>query len=210
MALAITPDSRYAISGSWDHSIRIWDLDDERQMRVIEGHEERLREVVVTPDGQYIVASGDDGVVIVWNLATGQPRIRIRAHEPRPSQTAILKLSVSPSGRYLVTAGADNSLKVWDIETGRLLFTDNNTVFDAEFLPQGYLITGDTSGAVTVREIETWRILARFVAESEIYRVAASPDGKTIFAGDRFGYLHFLQLVNLAGESAGQLASPTF
>jgi WD40 repeat protein len=210
VALAITPDSRYAISGSWDHSIRIWDLDDERQMRVIEGHEERLREVVVTPDGQYIVASGDDGVVIVWNLATGQPRIRIRAHEPRPSQTAILKLSVSPSGRYLVTAGADNSLKVWDIETGRLLFTDNNTVFDAEFLPQGYLITGDTSGAVTVREIETWRILARFVAESEIYRVAASPDGKTIFAGDRFGYLHFLQLVNLAGESAGQLASPTF
>ncbi len=37
-AVAITPDGRYAVSGSIDHTLRIWELASGREVRKLKGH----------------------------------------------------------------------------------------------------------------------------------------------------------------------------
>jgi WD40 repeat protein len=31
-AVAVTPDGRQVVSGSWDHTLRVWDLKDEKEI----------------------------------------------------------------------------------------------------------------------------------------------------------------------------------
>jgi WD40 repeat protein len=71
----ITPDGRPGVSASWDHTLRVRDLESGRTVRTIE--EEFPYGVMfpdcmaITPDGRYAVADGRDRL-IVWDLESGQ------------------------------------------------------------------------------------------------------------------------------------------
>jgi len=52
-AVAVTPDGRYAVSGSYDRTLRLWDLESKQALRTLEGHSDSVRAVAITPDGRY-------------------------------------------------------------------------------------------------------------------------------------------------------------
>lgn len=67
-SVAVTPDGRYALSGSEDRTVRWWDLDSGRCLRALTGHGPVLS-VAVTPDGCHAVSGSDDGTVMLWEMA---------------------------------------------------------------------------------------------------------------------------------------------
>lgn len=67
--LAFSPDSRTLFSGSWDNTVRIWDVERQTQRSSLNwpvGN--RINALAVSPDGMRAAAAGDAGNIIVWDL----------------------------------------------------------------------------------------------------------------------------------------------
>jgi hypothetical protein len=75
-AVAVTPDGRFALSGSTDHSLRLWELATGACLRTFEGHTQEVNAVAMTPDGRFTLSgSGDflqtgsgDTTLRLWEL----------------------------------------------------------------------------------------------------------------------------------------------
>jgi WD40 repeat protein len=70
LAVAVTPDGRYVVSASGDHTLRVWDLETGLELRTLAGHTSWV--VSVTADGRYAVSASDDDTLRVWDIETGK------------------------------------------------------------------------------------------------------------------------------------------
>jgi tetratricopeptide (TPR) repeat protein len=69
-SIALTPDGCFAISGSEDKTLRLWDLETGQCLRTMEGHDWIVNSVALTPDGHYAV-SGSGGSTAYGILSPG-------------------------------------------------------------------------------------------------------------------------------------------
>src|SRR5262249_39211561 len=60
-SLALTPDGKKLVSGSWDGTVRVWDAATGESLAVLEGHESRVNAVAVSRDGQRAASAGGGG-----------------------------------------------------------------------------------------------------------------------------------------------------
>ena len=72
LCVSVTSDGRRAVSGSWDKTLRVWDMESGQCLRILEGHTREVRSVSVTPDGRWVVSGSEDNTLRVWDLVTGQ------------------------------------------------------------------------------------------------------------------------------------------
>ena len=66
--IVITSDNKYIISGSYDNTIRIWNLLNTRQKAVFDGHRDHVLQIAATFDNKYIIFSSLDRTIRIWNL----------------------------------------------------------------------------------------------------------------------------------------------
>ena len=67
-SVAITPDGRRAVSGSFDQTVRVWDLEAGQCLATLEGHTGTVWGLAVTADGRRAVSGSWDRTVRVWDL----------------------------------------------------------------------------------------------------------------------------------------------
>ena len=60
-SVSVTPDGRRAVSGSYDETLRVWDLESGACLRTLEGHSGEVQSVSVTPDGRRAVSGSKPG-----------------------------------------------------------------------------------------------------------------------------------------------------
>jgi hypothetical protein len=58
-AVALTADGKRAVSGSDDHTLRVWDLESNHPPRVLEGHSGPVRAVALTTGGKRSVSGSE-------------------------------------------------------------------------------------------------------------------------------------------------------
>jgi WD40 repeat protein len=64
--------SNVALSGSRDHSVRLWDLRTGQCVRVMEGREDQVNSVSMDSACKTAVSGSDDKTVKLWDLGSGQ------------------------------------------------------------------------------------------------------------------------------------------
>ena len=62
-AFALTCDSKYAVSGSDDNTLKVWDLESGDLIRTLEGHSDTVEAVALTCDSKYAVSGSDDNTL---------------------------------------------------------------------------------------------------------------------------------------------------
>jgi WD40 repeat protein len=112
-AVAVTPDGKFAVSGSWDKTVKVWELATGEEKLTLRGHSDWVTAVAVTPDGERVVSASRDSKLKVWDLVTGEERLTIVGHADRATAVA-----VTPDGNAAVSGSGDKVLKVWDLATG--------------------------------------------------------------------------------------------
>jgi WD40 repeat protein len=121
-AVALTPDGRYALSGSADTTVRLWDLaapvGTDPARHTFAGHTDTVFAVAFTPDGQYALSGAGDHTLRLWDLRQGTVRRTFAGHD-----AGVCAVAVTPDGRQALSGARDHRLILWDLATGAVVRT---------------------------------------------------------------------------------------
>src|SRR5918994_818754 len=112
-ALAVSADGKIAMSGSFDQSAILWDLDQGAALQVLRFHDGAVNAVAALPDGRF-VTGGEDGRLAVWRAGETVPARVFDVHKG-----PIAGLAVSPAGDSVASASWDASVRVTGLDDGR-------------------------------------------------------------------------------------------
>ncbi|KAE8602124.1 hypothetical protein XENTR_v10013890 [Xenopus tropicalis] len=111
-----TRGEQLIVSGSWDHTVKLWDPSFGKPLCTFTGHENIIYSTIWSPHipGCFASASGDQSLRI-WDMKTPVSKVVIPAH-----QAEILSCDWCKYDQNLLVTGAvDCSLKGWDLRTVR-------------------------------------------------------------------------------------------
>ena len=103
--MAVSPDGRTIVSGSWNNTLKVWDAASGHLLRSLEGHTGAVNAVALSPDGSTIVSGSWDHTIRAWNLTSGKSCVLFW------NDAAISSLALSGDGQLL--ACGDKSGRVW-------------------------------------------------------------------------------------------------
>ena len=190
-AVAVTLDSRRAVSGSQDKTLKVWDLERGTELATLQGHTDSVNAVAVTPDGKRAISGSGDNTLKVWDLERGAELSTMRGHSE-----SVIAVAVTPDGRRAVSASIGgvlnrphgptfySTLKMWDLERGAELGTMHH------YVTRFIAVTPDgkraVSGPVDIKvwDLERGTELATLKGHgSSVNAVAVTPDGRRAVSG---------------------------
>ncbi len=185
-ALAISPDNSLLLSGSFDGTVREWDLKTQKPLRTWQLGD-TVNAIQFSPDGETFVTADAGGKVQRWNTRTGKLEMTYPGHAFLVTDAAI-----SPDGEILATGSWDRTVKLWDFQTGTLLKTlrgHNHPIQAIAFSPDGKgIVSADYDGFVKLWKVSTGRFIRAYAGNLfPVYRVLFSKDGNT--AGTAFPFI---------------------
>lgn len=132
-SVAFSPDGRYALSGSADTTLKLWDLNTGKKIRTFKGHSSPVDSVTFSSDGRHALSGSSDKTLKLWDINTGK---RIRTFIGHSGE--VKSVAFSRDGRFALSCSEDKTAIIWDITTGKWLaklitFTDGTwAVVDPE------------------------------------------------------------------------------
>jgi WD40 repeat protein len=182
-SVAFSPDSTQIISGSDDHTIRVWDAVSGAHLHTMNGHKSRVSSVAFSPDGSQIISGSGDHTVRVWDAVSGKHMHTINGHTSRVSSVAF-----SPDGSQIVSGSGDHTVRVWDAVSGKrkhTLSAHTGSITSVAFSPDGsHIISGSHDCNIRI-----WNAISgehKYVLAGHtdsIRSVAFSPDVSHIISG---------------------------
>lgn len=122
--LAITPDGRYAVSGSRDRTVRLWNIETGAEIRTLGVFEGEVAVVAISPDARYVVAAANrygKAPLKLWDVSTGSELLSFGTRpEHEQYMPSFSSLAFSPDGNQIVGADQD-VIRIWDRKTGTLI-----------------------------------------------------------------------------------------
>jgi WD40 repeat protein len=117
--VAFSPDGKRLLTGSFDHTLKLWDIASGREIRtysVPQGQRNMVLSVAFSPDGKLVASGSGDNVARLWDVPATDP-VRFLA-----TKEEINGLALSPDGSRLATAGKDGLVRVFAAADFKMLF----------------------------------------------------------------------------------------
>ncbi|ODQ82813.1 hypothetical protein BABINDRAFT_159315 [Babjeviella inositovora NRRL Y-12698] len=183
----ISPDGLYALSASWDKTLRLWDIQTGVSTKRFVGHTGDVLSVSISKNSRQIVSASRDKTVKVWNTI-GQCMETLHGHS---DWVSTVKFSPDEASNSIISAGWDKLVKSWDLSdyspkadfVGHSGFVSTLTVS-----PDGSLCaTGGKDGVIILWDLSLSRTLYSLTSGDEIYSLAFSPNRYWLVAATSAG-----------------------
>jgi WD40 repeat protein len=114
-ALVYTRDGRMVATGSWDNTVRLWDVTasgERRALATLSGHANFVRGIAVNSARHLLADASDDGTVWLWDIT--DPHNPVHRGTVRNPSGEMLSVAFTPDGRTMATVGVGLA-QLWDI-----------------------------------------------------------------------------------------------
>ena len=182
-AYAISQDGSHVLTCSDDKTLRLWDVETERCLRVLEGHTEAVSCVAWSADQRRAISGSDDKMLRLWDVETGRCLRVLEGHAE-----AVSSLAWSSDQHRTLSGSDDKTLRLWDVDIGRCL-----RVFEGHTEPvrsvvwsadQRRALSGSDDKTLRLWDVETGRCLRTLEGHTEaVSCVAWSADQMFALSG---------------------------
>ena len=206
--LAFKPNSYLLASGSWDKTIRIWDVRDKsnlRHVRTLRGHTDWLMSVAWSPDGRTLASASHDGTVRLWNPDNSINFAVLRGHTEQVNCVAW-----SPDGRILASGSWDDTIRLWNPDTHgtlRVLRGHTKAVHSLAFHPNGEtLASAGNDNTIRLWHPNTGAHKTTFTGHNNgISSLAFSPNGQILAVGATGNTIRLYRLLTVDVTGNGKV-----
>lgn len=179
-AVAWSPNSQRVVSGSFDHTARVWDAGSAGTRFTYSKHTDQVWAVAWSPNGQYIASGSKDRSVQVWDAANGNQLTTYTGHSGE-----IAGVAWSPDSTKIASASYDNTVRVWGALTQQFVTTfagHTDHVWAVDWSPDGSkIVSGSKDKTVQVWDATNATLIYTYTGHTDgVAGVAWSPGGSRI------------------------------
>lgn len=150
--IAFSPKGDTIASCSDDETVRLWDVNTGKHLRVMIGHTDDVSHVSFSPDGQVLLSSSRDNTIRLWDVETGT-----EIHQFSGGSEGVRSVTFSPDGNTIVTGEDDSTIRFWNYHNGALLHTftgHKGSVTGLVFSPDGQTMASRSAdGTVLIWDV---------------------------------------------------------
>jgi WD40 repeat protein len=186
-SVSLSGDGKYALTGSWDKTAILWDVETGKQVRTFHGHTFMVAGVTLSRDGQRALTVDYDLVhgsrARLWDTATGK-----RLHAFKGPSGALVSAILSGDGKRVLTRSDDKTATLWEVETCKQVRTYRGLAGGA--LSGGlsadgkHFLCGSEDKTATLWDAQTGKQLQSFRGHTALVVCGSlSGDGKHVLTG---------------------------
>jgi WD40 repeat protein len=163
-----------ALTGSHDHTARLWDVSSGQGRGILRGHDAGVNSVAFSPDGYLVLSGSNDATARLWDVSSGQERSILR--EDIFWSTS---LAFSPDGHLVLASGGWlNTARLWEVSSGQelcLLQGHDDVINSVAFSPDSRLaLTGSIDKTARLWDVQTGELVGLIRLPAPILALAVS------------------------------------
>lgn len=177
--VVISSDGQFALSGSWDGTLRLWDLNSGTTTRRFVGHSKDVLSVAFSVDNRQIVSGSRDRSIKLWNTL-GECKYTIQDQEAHTGWVSCVRFSPVNTHPIIVSGGWDKVVKVWNLTNCKLrnnLLGHTGYINTVTVSPDGSLCaSGGKDGVAMLWDLAEGKRLYSLDAGDIIHSLCFSPN----------------------------------
>lgn len=196
-ALTIAPEQKIIVSGSYDRTIKQWDLETGKLLYSCYHELGAIYAIAVDRERQTIASCGGDGSITLWRLGSNETIGSLGGN-----LSSIESVAIAADGQTLAAGCVDGSIKIWQLESLSLrsptevlptlaIPAHAGQVMSLSFSPDNEtLFSSGADGKVKIWHWQSSQQLAVLQIGDEgdrhasrVLSLALSPDGELLAAG---------------------------
>jgi len=183
LSVTFSKDGQLLAAGTSTNDVRIWNALDGKQLLVLRGHTDWVRDVDFSPDNRFLVSCSEDQTVKIWDVNNGQCLKTFLGHSGR-----IRSVAFGPKLALIASASEDSTIRFWTVDKDeplRILTGHTGPIRSVAFNSMGnLLVTGSDDQTVRVWDVKTGDCV--LVLRGHLYQVWSvgfDPKGNLVGSG---------------------------
>jgi len=196
----ISSDAQYALSCSWDGTLRLWNLETGDTTKQFRGHTADVLSVAFSPDNRQIVSGSRDRTIRLWNTI-GVCKWTSNIEDRTNHMDWVTCVRFSPNvdqSPIIVSCGWDKRVKVIELSSQKLKWNlkgHKTHINSVTVSPDGSLCaSGDKAGQAMLWDLNEGRALSHLDAQSPINDLSFSPNRYWLCAATQNGNIRIWDL----------------
>ncbi|UKZ79248.1 hypothetical protein TrVFT333_006998 [Trichoderma virens FT-333] len=181
LRVAFSPDGKYIVTGSWDGSVNIFNVETKQTVfQIVLSQGLPAFDVCFSPDGRSI-ATTSDKLIQVWDIK--KKKIQRSFEHDRVCDA----LDFSNDGRFLASSDRGSTVHIWGLEKGvssRKFTVSNDAITRIQISPDScHVVAGTYFGSVSIWNLKTNTLERKLQHGHNVKSIVFSSDGKHIATG---------------------------